>query len=171
MPMAINEKFKDILKFRDDSMHLMSREYGHLISKSHRITDDISYPNYPDEEAIIKKNIKSLLKGAVLTNMFAMWEQNTPDDILDWLTEDEKTTLQAFRHVRDSFAHNYFGGRAARANRRTAFEAKLPFSNISFDTITDKIDISKSTVDKDCWDFFQSLYKRLVQPFYENKKP
>ena len=133
--MPPNPNYQKILDFMQITMPLMSREYGHIFTKGNLITNDISYPKYPVEEAQIKKNIKTLLKGSVLTNIFAIWERNTPNDILEWMTSSEVRKLQAFRHVRDSIAHNYFGGRADYASRRTAFEAEYPFSNIDFDSV------------------------------------
>jgi hypothetical protein len=169
--MPPNPNYQQILDFMQITMPLMSREYGHLFTKGILITQDISYPNHPLEEAEIKRNIKTLLKGSVLTNIFAIWEKNTPSDILDWMTSEETSKLQAFRHVRDSISHNYFGGRADYASRRTAFENEHPFSNIDFDSTNDSIDISNSTVDKDCWEYFQELAKKLVVRLHQNEKP
>jgi hypothetical protein len=30
-----------------------------------------------------------------------MWESHVPDDVSEWLTQDEQQKLNAYRHVRD----------------------------------------------------------------------
>jgi hypothetical protein len=88
-----------------------------------------------------------------------MWESHTPDDVSEWLTDEENKTLNAFKHVRDSAAHKYKGERADYKNRRKAFEESMPFSSIVWDKESDRINISNSSVALDCHRFMMNLRK------------
>ena len=101
-----------------------------------------------------------------------MWESHVPEDVHEWLTIDEKRKLNAFKHVRDSSAHKYEGGRAKRhVGKVQAFESEMPFSNIAWNQTTDTIDLSNSNVSYEFHQFMDSLVKELVVRFHENRKP
>jgi hypothetical protein len=113
----------------------------------------------------------SLLEGSLLVYLFAMWEAHVPSDINEWLTQDELDQLNAYKHVRDSAAHKFKGGRADFPNRRQAFENKMPFSGIIWNQEDDTIDLSNSSVSYDCHQLMEQLTKQLVVRLHKNEKP
>ena len=153
-------------------MNALQKEFGHIFSGKNLISNNVSYPNHPNETKEVRAGVLGVLEGAMLIYLLAMWESHMPDDIHEWLTEDEKQKLKAFRHVRDCAAHKYKGGRAKKHTGKVrAFESEYPFSNIKWDRVKDTIDLSESSVSYDFHQYIGTVIKRLVVRFYENKKP
>jgi hypothetical protein len=150
---------------------ILQKEFGHVVSGKTLIANKVSYPKHPRETAEIKKGVFSLLEGSLLVYLFAIWEVNVPTDVDEWLTQDERLRLDAFKHVRHSVAHKYRGGRADSPRPRQAFEAQMPFSGIIWDQTTDTIDISNSSVAIDCYHLMEQLSKQLVVRLHKNQKP
>lgn len=166
-----HQGFEKALELMSEQMGSLQREFGHIVSGKFLIADRVSYPNYPKETAEIKKGVHSLIEGSLLVYLFAMWEAHVPTDIDEWLTQDELRKLDAFKHVRDSVAHKYKGGRADFLRRRHAFEAEMPFSGIIWDQTSDTIDISSSSVALHCHQLMEQLTKQLVVRLHRNQKP
>ena len=149
----------------------LQREFGHVLTGASLIANNVNYPNHPEETVNIRKGVCSLIEGALLVYLFAMWESHVPDDVNDWLSESERQKLNAYKHVRDSAAHKFQGQRADFKSRRTAFEALMPFDGIQWDPSTDTIDLSKSSASHGCFQMMASVTKALVSRLYQNQKP
>lgn len=148
------------------------REFVHIDSGKNLIANNISYPKHPKETKEIRERVKATLEGAMLIYLLAMWESHVPKEIHEWLTEDEKDELNAFKHVRDCAAHGYKGKRAKKHQKKVkAFESKMPFSGISWDKQSDTINLSESTVARDLQGYLNTLTEALLQRFYKNTKP
>jgi len=154
-----------------EQIESLQKEFGHIYTGKNLIANNVNYPNNPEETAKVKDGVKSLLEGSLLVYLFAMWEAHVPNDINDWLTQDELEQLNAFKHVRDSAAHKFKGGRADFPNRRQAFDNKMPFSNIKWNRAEDTIDLSNSSASHNCHQLMQQLTKQLVIRLHKNEKP
>lgn len=166
-----HKDLQNAITLMGEQMGSLQREFGHVISGKNKIANSVSYPNYPKETMEVKKGVNSLLEGALLVYLFAMWESHVPEDIDEWLTHEERQKLNAYKHVRDSVAHKYKGARADFVQRRTAFEQEMPFSDIDWDQVNDTIDISNSSVALHCHQLMEQLTKMLVSRLYRNEKP
>ena len=169
--MEPHQDFEKAVKLMTEQITSLQREFGHVVSGKSLISNKVNYPKNPVETAEIRKGIHSLIEGSLLVYLFAMWESHTPDDINEWLTTEEKKTLNAYKHVRDSAAHKYKGGRADFESRRQAFEEKMPFSGIIWYQDTDTIDISNSSVAINCLRDMDPITKQLVIRLHKNEKP
>ena len=166
-----HQDFKKAIDLMGEQVVSLQSEFGHVVSGKNLIANKVSYPNYPEETAAIKKGVHSLIEGSLLVYLFAMWESHVPNDVSKWLTGDELRKLNAYKHVRDSVAHKYKGGRADFPQRRQAFEAEMPFSGIIWDQNDDTIDISDSYVALHCHQLMEKLTKQLVVRLHKNEKP
>lgn len=149
----------------------IQREFGHVFSGKNLVANQVNYPAHPEETIKVRKGVKSLIEGSLLIYLFTIWESHTPTEVNDWLTDDERVTLNAYKHLRDSAAHRYDGGRANFQSRRTAFETKMPFSGITWDQGTDSIDLSNSRASLDCYNFMERVTKQLIVRLHKNEKP
>lgn len=131
--MTQHPDFDKTLALMSEQIGSLQREFGHVLSGKNIIANNVNYPNHPEETVNVRNGVKSLIEGSLLVYLFAMWESHVPDDINEWLTAEELQKLYAFKHVRDSTAHKFKGGRADYRNRRAAFEAEMPFSGIEWD--------------------------------------
>jgi hypothetical protein len=149
----------------------LQREFGHVLSGASVIANNVHYPKHPKETAEIRSGVRSLVEGALVIYLFAMWESHVPKDVNDWLTEQERQKLYAYKHVRDSAAHKFRGRRADFRRQRTAFEALMPFDGISWDRESDTIDLSGSSVALGCFGAMSGITKALVSRLHQNRKP
>ena len=117
----------------------IQREFGHVFTGKNLVANSVNYPSNPEETVKVRNGVKSLIEGSLLIYLFSIWESHTPSDVSEWLTDDERVTLNSYKHIRDSAAHKYDGGRANFQTRRTAFESKMPFSGIVWDQRNDSI--------------------------------
>ena len=169
--MTSHPDFEKAIKLMGEQMNSLQREFGHVMSGASLIANQVSYPNHPGETIKIRSGVRSLIEGSLLVYLFAMWEAHVPDDINEWLTASELQKLNSFKHVRDSIAHKYKGGRADFPQRRKAFEAEMPFAGIVWNRTDDSIDISNSSVALQCFQVMEGLTKQLVVRLYQNQKP
>lgn len=163
--------FQKSLALMTEQIEANQREFGFLISGKRHIENSVKYPKTPDEQTKIRAGVRALIEGSALVYLFAMWEAHTPEDMIEWLTADEKQRFNAYRHIRDSVAHGYKGSRADFPARKAAFEALMPFDGITWDQETDTIDISNACAAIRCHAFLQELGKQLVIRLHANKKP
>jgi len=169
--MSQYQDFEKAIKLMSEQIGSLQREFGYVISGKNLIANKVSYPKYPKETMEAKRGVHSLLEGALLVYLFAMWESHVPNDVNEWLTVDERKKLNAYKHVRDSVAHKYKGKRADFTQRRQAFEAEMPFSGIIWDQSNDTIDISSSSVALNCHQLMEQITKQLVVRLHMNQKP
>ena len=166
---------KDIqsgVKLMQELTETLQREFGHIYTGKNLIANNVSYPSLPDETIKVRDGVKSVLEGAMLIYLLAMWESHMPKNVHEWLTADQKQKLNAFKHVRDSAAHKYKGERAKKHKSKVkAFESEMPFSNIEWDRTSDTINLSKSNVSYEFHQFMNSLIQCLLVRFHENRKP
>jgi hypothetical protein len=163
--------FQRVLSLMQIQGGSLQREFGHVLAGASLIANNVNYPNHPEETVNIRKGVRSLIEGALLVYLFAMWESHVPDDVSEWLTQDEQQKLNAYRHVRDSVAHKFQGHRADFKSRRTAFEALMPFDGIQWDPSADTIDLSNASVSHGCFGIMASATKALVSRLHQNQKP
>jgi hypothetical protein len=169
--MTPHPDFQKAIDLMSEQIQSLQREFGHVYSGKNLIANNVNYPNHPDETVKVRAGVKSLLEGSLLVYLFAMWEAHVPSDINEWLTQDELEQLNAFKHVRDSAAHKFKGGRADFPNRRQAFENKMPFSGIIWNQADDTIDLSNSSASYNCHQLMEQLTKQLVVRLHKNEKP
>lgn len=153
----------NVIKLMSEQVESLQREFMHVLAGKAKIVNSVPhYPDNPQATDGIKKGVSSLIEGSLLVYLFAMWESYVPDDVNGLLAPKELQRLDAFKHVRDSVAHKHKGGRADFPPRRKAFNALYPFSGIKWDKGSDTIDLSDSSVARDCHQFMESLTKELV---------
>lgn len=169
--METHPDFDKALAFMGEQMKSFQNEFGYVLSGKNLIQHSVHYPNHPEETAAVRKGVSNLIEGALIVYLFAMWEAHVPIDINEWLTQDELIELNALKHVRDSVAHKYKGGRADFPQRRKAFEEKMPFAGIVWNTTEDIIDLSNSSIAMYCHQIMEKLNKLLVVRLYQNQKP
>ena len=170
--MSQNENLNNALELMQEHVKTIQREFGHIYSGKNLIANNVSYPADPDETQKVRNGVKAVLEGAMLIYLLTMWESHMPDDVHEWLTTDEKGKLNSYKHVRDSAAHKYKGGRAKNHNNKVqAFESEMPFSNIVWDQNKDTIDLSNSSVSYDFYQYMDCLVKNLIVRFHKNEKP
>lgn len=149
----------------------LQREFGHVYTGANTIANNVNYPQFPEETLKVRRGVKSLIDGALLVYLFAMWEAHVPADVSTWLNETERRRLDAYKHVRDSVAHKFNGERADFPARRAAFEAEYPFDGIQWDPADDTIDLSSSSASYGCFQFMEQLTKMLIARLYRNERP
>ena len=142
--MSTNDELRRALMLMQTQGGALQREFGHVYSGANTIAINVNYPQFPEETKKVRRGVKSLIDGALLVYLFAMWESHVPEDVSTWLTADERQRLDAYKHVRDSVAHKFNGERADCAGRRVAFEEEYPFDGIQWDRSTDTLDLSDS---------------------------
>lgn len=169
--MESHPDFDNAIALMGEQMKSLQREFGYVLSGRRHIEHTVNFPNHPEETVSIRKGIGNLIEGSLVVYLFAMWEAHVPDDVNEWLTAKELEELNALRHVRDSVAHKYKGGRAKFPQRRRAFEAEMPFAGIVWDNGEDTIDLSNSSVAMYCYQVMEKLNKLLVVRLYQNQKP
>lgn len=169
--MSSHPDFENAIKLMGEQMNSLQREFGYVMSGANLVANQISYPNHPEETIKIRSGVRSLIEGALLVYLFSMWEAHVPEDVNEWLTADELQKLNSFKHVRDSVAHKYKGGRADFPQRRKAFEREMPFAGIVWNKSDDSIDISNASVAMQCLQVMESLNRQLVVRLYQDQKP
>jgi hypothetical protein len=163
--------FESAIALMGEQMKSLQREFGYVLSGKRHIEHSVNFPNHPEETVIVRKGISNLIEGSLIVYLFAMWEAHVPPDVNEWLTATELQELNALRHIRDSVAHKYKGGRADFPKRRKAFEGNMPFAGIIWNAIDDTIDLSTSSAAMHCYQIMEKLNKMLVVRLYQNQKP
>jgi hypothetical protein len=169
--MSTNDELRRALMLMQTQGGALQREFGHVYSGANTIAINVNYPQFPEETKKVRRGVKSLIDGALLVYLFAMWESHVPEDVSTWLTADERQRLDAYKHVRDSVAHKFNGERADFAGRRVAFEEEYPFDGIQWDRSTDTLDLSDSSASYGCFQFMEQLTKKLIARLYRNERP
>lgn len=169
--MESHPDFDNAIALMGEQMKSLQREFGYVLSGRRHIEYMVNFPNHPEETASIRKGIGNLVEGSLVVYLFSMWEAHVPSDVNEWLTQNELEELNALRHVRDSVAHKYKGGRADFPQRRKAFEKRMPFAGILWNASDDTIDLSNSSVAMHCYQVMERLNKLLVARLYQNQKP
>ena len=169
--MSSTDQLRSALELMQVQGGALQREFGHVYSGANTIANNVNYPQFPEETLKVRRGVKSLIDGALLVYLFAMWEEHVPDDVSTWLTEAERQRLDAYKHVRDSVAHKFNGGRADFSARRAAFEAMYPFDGVQWNSVEDKIDLSASSASYGCFQFMEQLTKQLIVRLHQNERP
>jgi hypothetical protein len=150
------------IDLRDELEPLLSDELGFLITRTNYM---VAHENVKHQR-IIQGRLNSLLKYSLLVYLFAIWEEYTTTEMNnEWLTDDEKSILKAYKHLRHTAAHGYNGKRAN--NCRKEFEEIMnsakPFPNLIWNKDDDTINIENSQVVVDCYNHMNALSRKLVE--------
>lgn len=139
-----------------------SGSFPYLYNAKDKLFIDSSHPN----KDLLKKETNSLIQGMLAVYFFAVWDELMPNwneygsrTIEDYIQEEEKLQLQAYRHVRHIAAHKMNGERAnnAKSKFNEYFELNPNFSSINWHRENDRIDLSESSVGADIADFMKNL--------------
>ena len=95
----------------------VQNELGWLYSSTRRID---GYPNNPEATISVTDRLHHITAGLTCVYMFAILEEFVDprssewNDFLNYLTDDDREKLKAFKHVRNTVAHGFDGSRAQR---------------------------------------------------------
>lgn len=164
-----------VMHVHDALREMVQRGWGHLVTSLNHI---VQHPN-PDIRREIQSNLNEMVQALGLLYCFSVWDayldEITTDSVEnDWLTQDEKKRLRAYRHVRHCVAHYYSGRRANRSKSCTAaFDSVMasaaPLQGVAFTATT--IDLSHAVVAEPCHHFMEELSKKLIGRLANNCKP
>jgi hypothetical protein len=160
--------FTPILPLMGKLQECVQREFGWIYSRSGTL---VTHDN-PEIRKQIQKSVDAYIPGLLLVYLFALWEEYVDRQIeRDWLPADKSLRLNAFRHIRHSFAHGFNGNRAnkCRIEFESIMSSNQPFPNLPWDN--DKIDLTKSQVAIDCQRFMEDLAKELIGRIANDNRP
>ena len=147
-------------------------EYGWILSgMMHRV----QHQNQAYREEA-QRRVDAAVQGILVVYLFAVFDEYTTDSMRgDWITDSDKKTLLAYRHIRNSVAHGHGGRRAKACRWRKHFDEKMessePFHGIVWDRVADTIDLTNSGVARGCHLFMTNLAQRLAGHLANNNKP
>lgn len=160
--------FTPMLPLMGKLQDCVQREFGWIYSKSGTL---VTHDN-PVVRKQIQKSVDAYIPGLLLVYLFALWEEYVDRQIeKDWLPAENLERLNAFRHIRHSFAHGFNGGRASKCRKEfeNVMRSTQPFPSLPWDI--DKIDLTKSQVAIDCQRFMNDLAKELIGRIANDKRP
>ena len=130
-------------------------------------------PNYRQEA---QRRVDSAVQGILVVYLFSIFDEYTTDEMRgEWMTTEDKRTLGAYRHIRNSVAHGFGGKRAKGCRWRAHFETKMnsvePFRGLIWDKTADTIDLTTSGIANKCHNFMSQVARRLAGHLANDKKP
>ncbi len=130
----------------------------------------------PDYRREAQRRVDAAVQGILVVYLFSIFDEYTTDEMRgEWMTSEDKNTLAAYRHIRNSVAHGFGGKRAKGCRWRGYFEAKMNsperFPGVVWDKVADTIDLTTSGIANSCHNFMSQVAKRLAGHLANDNKP
>ncbi len=168
-----NHELADLgFKLQHSLENAMQHEFGWLLTgMKHRVTHHD--PNFRMET---QDRVDAAVQGILLVYLFAIFDEYTTDELRgNWISENDKYVLKAYRHLRNSIAHGHGGKRAPNCKSRDQFEIVMnsdkPFPNLVWDRTQDTIDMTKSQVAHDCYNHMSNITRKMIGHLINNIRP
>lgn len=137
------------------------RAFGHIV---YGLRNCINHRD-PKIREDLQAEVDNLKQGILLSHVFAIWEEGVNRRREEQLLSTSRLNrINAFRHIRHTFAHSAVGIRANRCRKEfeEVMSGEIPFKGVVWNREDDTINLAASNIALDCMDYLKNMANYIL---------